>query len=97
MPCCKRSGVIGRSDSLSPLEILIKCLRQVASESINVGFADSCKKLESKLKTDKIEKLKHIHEHINMQVTMCSISRAALCEHRQICKFVVLVMMLSSH
>lgn len=43
IPCCKRSGVIGRSDSLSPLEILIKCLRQVASESINVCFADSCK------------------------------------------------------
>lgn len=32
-----------------------------------------------------------------MQVSMCCISRAALCEHRQICKFGVLVMMLSSH
>lgn len=50
MPCCKRSGVIGRSDSLNPLEILIKCLRQVASESINVYFADSCKKTGVQIK-----------------------------------------------
>lgn len=58
-PCCKRSRVIGRSDSLSPLEILIKCLRQVASESINVcvvstkaGNECGSQFMESKLKTD---------------------------------------------
>lgn len=37
------------------------------------------------------------HAHINMEMNTCSLSRAALCEHSQICKSSILVMMLSSH
>lgn len=56
---------------------------------------DSCKKTHRKLKTDM--ESNDIHAHINVQMSKCSMSSAALCEHRQICKSSVLVMMLSSH
>lgn len=51
---------------------------------------------EFKLKTDKME-CSETHVHVNMEMNTCSSSYATLCEHRQICKCSILVMMLSSH